>query len=75
MDLSMPVLDGWEATKRIKADPRTADILVLAVTAHATKYGLQDVRDFGADEVLSKPCLPDELLRHVRELLLDDDAD
>lgn len=75
MDLSMPVLDGWQATKRIKADPATADILILAVTAHATRYGLQDVRDFGADDVLSKPCLPGELLRRVHELLHVDDAD
>lgn len=69
MDLSMPVLDGWEATRRIKADPRTADILVIAVTGHRTYYGLQQARDAGADVVLTKPCLPQDLLGVMRALL------
>lgn len=72
MDLSMPVLDGWEATKRIKADPATSDVFVIALTAHATTLGLSNIRQVGADEVLTKPCLPDELLRHVRKLLEDE---
>lgn len=72
MDLSMPVMDGWEATKHIKADPATSDVFVIAVTAHATSLGLANARDFGADKVLAKPCLPDELLRNVRKLLDDE---
>jgi two-component system, cell cycle response regulator DivK len=62
MDLSMPVLDGWEATRRIKADPRTADIIVIALTSHATNYGLQNAMDAGAHAVLTKPCLPQDLI-------------
>ena len=66
MDLSMPVLDGWEATRRIKANPVTAAIVVVAITGHATKQGLQQARDAGAEAVLTKPCLPRELLGVVR---------
>jgi two-component system cell cycle response regulator DivK len=62
MDLSMPVLDGWEATRRIKANAATADIVVIAVTGHSTNYGLQQAADAGADAVLMKPCLPADLL-------------
>jgi two-component system, cell cycle response regulator DivK len=69
MDLSMPILDGWEATRVIKADPSTADIPVIALTGHATNYGLQRAKDAGADLVLTKPCLPDELLVQIRRLL------
>jgi two-component system cell cycle response regulator DivK len=71
MDLSMPVVDGWEATRRIKADPRTADIVIIAVTGHATNYGLQQARDAGAEAVLTKPCLPEDLLRTISALVPD----
>jgi CheY-like chemotaxis protein len=70
MDLSMPILDGWEATRRIKADPHTADIVVVALTGHATNYGLQQARDAGAHAVLTKPCLPGDLLALIRTLTL-----
>ncbi len=69
MDLSMPILDGWEATRRIKADPRTADIVVIAVTSHTTNYGLQQAKDVGADAVLVKPCLPQDLLGVIGSLI------
>lgn len=65
MDLSMPGVDGWEATRRIKANAATEDVVVIAVTAHATKLGLAQVEDFGAERVLSKPCLPQEIVSHV----------
>jgi len=68
MDLSMPVLDGWEATKRIKADPATRDIVIIAVTGHATNFGLQRAREAGADAVVAKPCLPRDLLMLLRKL-------
>jgi two-component system, cell cycle response regulator DivK len=68
MDLSMPVVDGWEATRRIKADPRTADIVIIAVTGHATNYGLQQAREAGAEAVLTKPCLPEDLIRTIGAL-------
>ena len=69
MDLSMPVLDGWEATRRIKADPRTADIVIIALTSHATNFGLQKARDAGAQAVLTKPCVPADLLGVIGALL------
>ncbi|GAC1534195.1 MAG: response regulator [Polyangiales bacterium] len=69
MDLSMPVLDGWEATRRLKADPRSADIVIIALTGHSTNYGLQKARDAGADAVLTKPCLPQDLLGVLETLL------
>jgi two-component system, cell cycle response regulator DivK len=69
MDLSMPIIDGWEATRRIKEDPRTADIIIIAVTGHATNYGLQKAREAGAEAVLTKPCLPEDLLRTISALI------
>ena len=68
MDLSMPVLDGWEATRRIKADAATAEIVVIAVTGHATNFGLQRAKEAGADVVVAKPCLPQDLLAVLRTL-------
>lgn len=68
MDLSMRVLDGWEATRRIKADPRTADIVIIAVTGHGTNYGLQRAKDAGCDAVLTKPCVPQDLLGIIGSL-------
>ena len=61
--------NGWEATRRIKADPRTADIVIIAVTGHATNFGLQQARDAGAEAVLTKPCLPEDLLRTISALV------
>jgi CheY-like chemotaxis protein len=69
MDLSMPRVDGWEATRRLKANPRSADTIVIALTGHSTHLGLQKARDVGADAVLAKPCLPNDLIALVRALL------
>ena len=69
MDLSMPVLDGWEATRLLKADPKTADIVVVVLTSHATHYGLQNAAEAGANAVLTKPCLPEDLLGVIGALM------
>jgi two-component system, cell cycle response regulator DivK len=69
MDLSMPVVDGWEATRRLKADPATSDIIVIALTGHSTNLGLEKARTAGADAVLAKPCLPHDLVALVKALL------
>jgi CheY-like chemotaxis protein len=69
MDLSLPVLDGWEATRRLKADGRTRHIPVVALTGHALEGHSQGAREAGCDEFLAKPCLPETLLATVRELL------
>lgn len=69
MDLSMPVMDGWEATRRIKADPALAHTLVIAVSGHATEGGTSRAREAGADAICPKPCLPGDVLKVIRELL------
>jgi len=68
-DLSMPNLDGWETTQRIKSSPATRHILVVVVTGHATPEDLARARASGADEVCTKPCLPADLLAKVKSLL------
>jgi two-component system cell cycle response regulator DivK len=55
MDLQTPTLDGWEATRRLKADPRTMPIVVVAVTAHALQYEVDRARAAGCDAVVTKP--------------------
>jgi CheY-like chemotaxis protein len=55
MDLSLPVMDGWEATRRIKANERTRAIPVIALTAHAMVGDRQSALDAGADDYDTKP--------------------
>lgn len=55
MDLSLPVLDGWEATRRLKSEPATAGIPVIALTAHAMDGDEARAREAGADHYLTKP--------------------
>ena len=55
MDLSMPGVDGWEATRRIKADPATRDVIVIAVTAHALANESRRALDAGCDGFIAKP--------------------
>lgn len=69
MDLSLPVLDGWEATRRLKADSRTAHIPVVALTAHDGSGELQRATRAGCDWFVPKPCPPDALIAEVRRVL------
>lgn len=69
MDLSLPVMDGWEATRRIKADPRTRHIRIIALTGHAEPAHAKKALDAGCDDFIAKPCLPDTLLVRIREHL------
>jgi len=62
MDLSLPKLDGWEATRRLKADPELAGIPVIALTAHAMRGDEERARGSGCDDYLSKPVDEDLLL-------------
>src|SRR5688572_21191100 len=55
MDLAMTDMDGWEATRRIKSDPRTKDIIVIAVTAHALAPDEASARKAGCDGYIAKP--------------------
>ena len=68
MDLSLPVMDGWEATRRLKADERTRHIPIIALTGHAQAGQSHDAREAGCDAFLAKPCLPEMLVEKVQEL-------
>ena len=69
MDLSMPIVDGWEATKRLRADTRTAHIPVVALTAHDGSGELERATSAGCDWFVPKPCPPDALITEVRRVL------
>jgi PAS domain S-box-containing protein len=69
MDLQMPVMDGLEATRRIKSDPRGKETAILALTASAMDADRQTVLLSGADDFLAKPCHEAELLDKIRMLL------
>jgi two-component system, cell cycle response regulator DivK len=69
MDLSLPGLDGWEATRRLKQDPRTRDIPVIALTGHALAGHSKVAFDAGCDAFVTKPCLPERLLDEIRTIV------
>ena len=69
MDMSLPVLDGWEATKQLKADPATAGIPVIALTAHAMESDRQKAIAAGCDDFDTKPVELSRLLVKIEELL------
>jgi CheY-like chemotaxis protein len=66
MDLWMPVLDGLQATRQIKADPRTAQVPILAVSAQVFSPAAENAIEAGCETFLPKPVDPDELLEHIR---------
>lgn len=69
MDLSLPQLDGWEATRRLKADERTSSIPIIALTAHALAAAHDRAKEVGCDAVVTKPCIPKDLEAEVRRQL------
>ena len=69
MDLSLPKIDGWEATRRLKQDERTSAIPVVALTAHALASAHDKAKEAGCDAVVTKPCLPRDLEAEVRRQL------
>lgn len=69
MDLSLPIMDGWEATRLIKQDARTRDIPVMALTGHVLAGNAEHAREAGADEFVAKPCLPQDLENKIRNML------
>jgi two-component system, cell cycle response regulator DivK len=74
MDLSLPVMDGWEATRRLKADERTASIPIVALTGHALAGISEGARKAGCDAFVTKPCLPEDLVKEIRKVLDDSSA-
>jgi CheY-like chemotaxis protein len=69
MDLSLPVMDGWEATRLIKQDTRTRDIPVMALSGHVLAGSESHAKEAGADEFVAKPCLPQDLENKIRNML------
>jgi two-component system cell cycle response regulator DivK len=69
MDLSLPLMDGWEATRRLKADKATADIPIVALTGHALAGILEGARKAGCDAFVTKPCLPEDLVKEIQRVL------
>jgi CheY-like chemotaxis protein len=69
MDLSLPVMDGWEATRRLKADKRTEHIPVVALTGHALAGISEGAKRAGCDAFVTKPCLPEDLVKEIRRVL------
>ncbi len=69
MDASMPVLDGWQATRELKRNPTTRHIPVVALTAHAFDDARREAKEVGCDAFVTKPCLPDDLVTKIRAVL------
>lgn len=69
MDMSLPVMDGWEATRRIKADPAISCIPVIALSAHAMASDRETALKAGCDDYDSKPVDLSRLIRKIEQLL------
>jgi CheY-like chemotaxis protein len=69
MDLSLPVMNGWEATRRLKADPELKSIPVIALTAHAMKGDRETALAAGCDDYLVKPLDEDALMEKMAKYL------
>lgn len=74
MDLSMPELDGLDATRLIKRDARTRHIPVLLFTCHDFDDHVREARQAGCDAFLAKPCSPDVVRREIQSLLASREA-
>jgi len=69
MDIQMPLMDGYEATRRIKADPALKSIPIIVVTSYALSGDEGKARDAGCDAYITKPYSPRQLLAKVKEFL------
>ncbi len=69
MDLSLPVMDGWSATRELRADERTSGVPVIALTAHAMAADREKALDAGCDDFDTKPVEFERLLRKIESLL------
>jgi two-component system, cell cycle response regulator DivK len=69
MDLGMPVMDGWEATRRLKADAELKNIPVIAVTSHAMVGDEIDARKAGCDDYLPKPIDDELLMKKIKHFI------
>jgi two-component system cell cycle response regulator DivK len=71
MDMSLPVIDGWEATRRLKADDETKGVPIIALTAHAMSTDREKAMEAGCDEYETKPVELPRLLAAIEKLLPD----
>ena len=69
MDLALPKMDGWEATRQLKSDDRTRNIPIVALTGHALAGHAEGARQAGCDSFVTKPCLPDALVAEIKRML------
>ncbi|MBC7788386.1 MAG: response regulator [Anaerolineae bacterium] len=69
MDISIPVIDGWEATQVLKRDPATRAIPIIALTAHALAADREKAFEVGCDAYLAKPCEPKTVVSEVRRFI------
>ena len=74
MDISIPIIDGWEATQVLKHDPVTRDIPIIALTAHALASDREKAMEVGCDGYLAKPCEPRAVVAEVQRFLGKDAA-
>ena len=75
MDLSLPGIDGWEATRLLKAAPETKQIIIIALSAHALATEGERARAAGCDGFIAKPCLPPDLVHEITKYLKSHGAD
>lgn len=69
MDLAMPVMDGWQAARELRGHDDTAHVRIIALSGHTTAENRRLAEEAGCDRFLSKPCLPSDLDRCIKELL------
>src|SRR4026207_2393760 len=69
MDISIPIIDGWEATQVLKHDPQTRGIPIIALTAHALASDREKAMEVGCDGYLAKPCEPRAVVAEVQRFL------
>jgi len=69
MDMSLPIIDGWEATRRIKAEPATSGVPIIALTAHAMQGDREKALEAGCDDYDTKPIDLPRLLKKIESLV------
>ena len=72
MDLSLPIINGWDATKKIKENSLTANIPIIALTAHAMSEDRKKAMEAGCDEYDTKPINFDDLLKKINRLIINE---
>jgi CheY-like chemotaxis protein len=69
MDLSLPGIDGWEVTRRLRQEEATREVPIIALSGHTRPEYLQNATDAGCDAFLAKPCLPETVADEIRRAL------